>query len=356
MRRVRRVPYPVAMGGRLVEAITGLAVLASAAILVVMLAAPLLVPAAAVPSPEASPSPSDRSEVPPLGQFILNGPLNFGDLCLGMVLEPRAYPVAAGARGAATVLWWQSSIGDSGNPAACQSRAGDLHAEEAVVERIPDDDDPDGAPIGYTLLFHLPGPTGGERDMEIALLTAQSTPDRIQALDMSTSGSGLLFLRTDEIDPPFEPGPSTTATAVVPPNGFFLLRGSLDADGPCLVLELGAPSYPVAPNAEGVARVRSWEPAVRDNEDPAHCLTRRGEIHETEASVVASDDRLAFEARFSVPGADGETAELVVITFDAAQPSPDQLSAVLVQPNAGRSLVFDRVDAIDPPLVPAPSP
>lgn len=211
---MRSLPYPVAMGARLVEAITGLAVLASAAILVAMLAAPLLLPAAAAPSPEVSPSPSAGAapsaapEVPPLGQFVLDGPLNFGDLCLGMVLEPRAYPVAAGARGAATVVWWSSTISDPGNPAACQSRAGDLHEEEAVVERIPDEDDPAGAPIGYTLLFHLPGPTGGELDMEIALLTAQSTPDRIQALDMTTSGSGLVFLRTDAIDPPLAPSPA----------------------------------------------------------------------------------------------------------------------------------------------------
>jgi hypothetical protein len=201
---------------RLAEILAGLGVLASAGILAVLLAAPWLEPAAGPPTATAEPSASGTASpsvspglaLPPLGTFQLDSPLDFGRVCLGIELEARAYPVAAGAQGAATVYWWESAIVDPGHPAACLGRAGDLNVEEAVVEQLRDEDDPAGPPIGYSLLFHLPGPTGAIRDMEVALLTAQSTPDRIQALDMTTTGSGLVFERVSEIDPPLEPAPS----------------------------------------------------------------------------------------------------------------------------------------------------
>lgn len=356
------------MGGRLLEAITGIGVLASAVILVAMLAAPWLtsgtepVGDAASPGPSASaPTASEGSgpRPPPLGTFALEGPLDFGRICLGIELAAEAYPVAAGVRGAATVYWWESSIVDPGHPEACESRAGDLNAVDAVVERILDEDDPDGAPIGYTLLFHLPGPTGAERDMEVALLTAQSAPDRIQALDLTTTGSGLVFERVTSIDPPFVPLPSAP-----PPTGQlgqFLLRGPLADTGLCLVIEFGDASYPLDEGAVGTAAVRSWEPGGSDPADPTVCLSRIGDIAETTASVSADRDPadpaaapMAYTVAFQLTmpaGAGGGSRDVELHV--PLEPDPDTLTAFLVDGD-GAPLGLDRVDSIDPPLVPAP--
>lgn len=205
--------HPVAgMGSRLGEALVGLGVLASAVILAAMVAVPFL-PAgsAATPSESTSASataaPSGDARLPPLGTYALRGIVGFNGRCLGMELTARAYPVALGAVGEATVYSWQSGIIDPGDPAVCTTRVGDLSEIEATVTRIADEDDPDGPPTGYAIRFHLPAGDAGEVDMEILILAAQSTQELIQALDMTTSGNGLVFERVPEIAPP-EAAPS----------------------------------------------------------------------------------------------------------------------------------------------------
>lgn len=353
------------MSGRIVELVVALAVAASAFILAAMLAAPWLSTGAAPPSsavPTATgvaTSPPARSPLtPPVGSFQLGGPLNFGRVCLGIELEPVAYPVAAGGEGVATVYWWESSIVDPGHPAACASRAGDLHTTEAVVRPIPDDGDPEAPPTGYTLLFHLPSAAGGELDMEIALLTSRSTSDRIQALDLTTSGSGLVFERVTEIDPPFVPAPSQAPAAVAWPDGLFLLRGPFEPGGPCIFLELAPPADLVDPGAEGVAALRWWQPGGSDPTDPTFCLSRSGEVSVGPASIAANRSGPegqveSFAIGFTLPGAQGEAARTIGLQVPMDATNPDQLTALVTTSDSPQPLflVSDRVDSIDPPLV-----
>ncbi|HEX2884309.1 MAG TPA: hypothetical protein VHQ42_07030 [Candidatus Limnocylindria bacterium] len=198
------------MAGRVVEGLVALGVLASAGILIVMLAAPF-VPApsgdvaATTPSvgPSAPAASSAEPGMPPLGLYELRGRLGVASSCLGLELGPQAYPVAAGAEGRATVFAWTSPVSDTGNPEACEGRVGDLLEIQATVTRVADEDDPDGPAVGYALRFHLPVEAGpGEIDQEIVILAAQSSSELIQALDMTTSGNGLVFERVAEIDPP----------------------------------------------------------------------------------------------------------------------------------------------------------
>lgn len=197
------------MFARLTELAVGLGVLASAGILAAMLLAPFLpgppAPSAA-PSPAASgggtPAPSAEAATPPIGTYRLRGTLGFDGTCLGMILDAAAYPVALGAEGSATVLAWQSPIADTANPAACSTRSGELQREEALVVRVFDEDDPAAGLLGYSVRFHLRGAGGQEVDMDIVILAAQSSRDVIQALDMTTTGSGLVFERVAEIEPP----------------------------------------------------------------------------------------------------------------------------------------------------------
>jgi hypothetical protein len=357
------------MSVRPAEGIAGLGIVASAGILAAMLAAPWLV--AEGPGPSVAPDPSATASgpgasaspglaLPPLGSFQLDTPLDFGRICLGIELAAGAYPVAPGARGTATVSWWESSIIDSGHPDACATRAGELEVEEAVVERIPDEDDPDGPPIGYSLLFHLPGPTGAVRDMELALLTAQSTPDRLQALDMTTSGSGLVFERVSAIDPPFVPAPSASPTPVAWPDGLFLLRGPLAADGPCLVLEMTAPPPPAAPGAVGTASIRWWDPGGEDPADPAFCLSRIGDVQVGPAQIstmLEGDDPagiVGFDIHFVLPVEPGAAPQDVLVSVPVDQVTPDQLVGTAGWGDGPQAVAFDRVDSIDPPLAPAP--
>lgn len=348
------------MASRILEFAVALAALASAVLLGAMLAAPFLPQPSAPVAFAAISSPSASAEAtagePPIGLFQVRGRLAFSGPCMGLVLSDASYP-PDGSAGSARVTWWTPTAVDPGNPQGCATRAGDLNEVAASVTPVVDEDEPEADPRGYSVQFRVPlFETDPASRVEIVILLSRSTPDQLQALVLSPEGSpGLVLERVESIDPPFEPRPSATPIAVVPPDGLFLHQGPVGGDGPCLVLELGESSYPVDVSAVGTARVRSWEPANRDPNDPARCLTRRGEIHEAEASVVASVDprtgAVAYEVSFSVAGAGSEASEPMLISFDGVQ-RPDQLRATLVERGGSSGLVFDRIDEIDPPLAP----
>ena len=123
------------------------------------------------------------------------------------------------------------------------------------------------------------------------------------------------------------------------------------------MLELGDESYPADPNATGTASIRWWERAVADPGNPAECLTRAGDVHETPASVVAARGAdglfIAYAVSFAVPvpASDGAVQE-VEIHIAPAESSVDQLWAAVLSPQDVAPLVLDRVDSIDPPLGP----
>ena len=339
------------MGTRVLEVGLAVAATLSAALLAVMLAAPLLPqPSAPQASPAPSPSATPAAALPPIGLFQMRTAFSFGP-CLAVELSPESYPVAEG-EGSARVLWWIRGM------TGCDTRTGEVEEVTARTVVVLDSDEPATPPIGYTLTFSVPLEGGPQILASISILARQSTDDLLQAVESAPgSGQGYVFDRVSAVDPPLNPLPSQAPSAVVPPNGIFLLQGPLSDDGPCLVLELGQPSYPTDADAEGTARVRSWEPAVR-NDDPAQCLMRAGEIQEAEASVTAVLDSdgspLAYEATFAVLGPGGAPRP-VEIAFDAAQRTPDRLEATIVEPDIGIR-VFDRVDSIEPPLgTPAPT-
>lgn len=348
------------MGTRLVDGGVAVAVLLSGVALVLLFARPFLWPPipAAVPTLPPSASASAAPGDPPVGLFELRGRLAFSGPCLGVELTAGSYPSAPGQTGSARVVWWTPTAIDPGNPAACASRSSDLNETTATLEPAADGDDPAAPVIGYSVTFSVPVfEESSPSPAELVILLSRSSSAQLQALVISPEGSpGVVFDRVTTIDPPFEARPSATPVVVVPPMGTFLLQGPLDAEGPCLVVELGAPSYPVSPGADGVARVRSWEPANRDPEDPARCLTRRSEVTETEASVLATRDEsgavTSYEVAFSIPPAGNAAARQVRFSFDPAEATPDRLVAALLDPDAGASLTFDRVDAIDPPPAP----
>lgn len=347
------------MGSRIVDAIVAVAVLLSGAALVVLFARPFLWPPAPVALPSAAPASSmddGSTDGPLIGLYQLRGRLSFNGVCLGLELDDDAAPTDEGA-GSARVLWWLPTAIDFGNPAACGSRAGELNAVTAGVEPAVDEAQGGEEVVGYSVRFALPAVDASPAArFELLILLNRSTPDALQVLVLSPQGSpGLVFDRVAAIDPPFEPRPSATPTVLIPPVGIFLLRGTLEADGPCLVVELDSAAYPVDADAVGTARVRSWMPGGNDPDDPARCLTRLGEIDESDAVVTATGDPLApggvsFTLTFALPlpGADGRT---VGLEFLADQP-PDLLHATLTASDSSVALVFDRVDAIDPPLAP----
>lgn len=350
------------MTSRILEVGVALAALASAVLLGLMLAAPFLPQLSPSVAPVATPSPSASAVAPgvqaPIGLFQVRGRLAFSGPCMGLDLTEASYPVD-GSAGSARVTWWTPTAVDPGNPQGCATRASDLNQVAATVTPVVDEDEPAADPRGYSVQFRVPlFETDPASRVEIVILLSRSTADQLQALVLSPEGSpGLVLERVESIDPPFEPRPSATPIAVVPPNGLFLLQGPLAGDGPCLVLDLGEDAYPADRGAVGTARVRTWEPANDDPNDFARCLARRGEIHEAEAPVVASVDpqtgAVAYEVSFSVAAAGSEASEPMLISFDAVQ-RPDQLRATLVEPGGERvfQLVFDRVDEIDPPLAP----
>jgi hypothetical protein len=349
------------MGTRLVDGVVALAVLLSGLALVLLFARPFLWPPtpAAVPTSPPSASASAVPEgQPPVGLFELRGRLAFSGPCLGIEVTAESYPSAPGETGSARVVWWTPTAIDPGNPAACASRSSDLNETTATLEPATDGDDPSAPVVGYSVTFAVPVfEESSPSPVELVILLGRSTNAQLQALVISPEGSpGVVFDRVDAIDPPFEPRPSATPTVVVPPMGIFLLQGTIADDGPCLVVELGAPSYPVDVAADGVARIRSWEPANRDPEDPARCLMRRSDVLETEAAVIATRDAsgavTAYDVSFSLPPA-GDAAPLQIrFSFDPAQRTPDRLVAALLDPDTGAALSFDRVDAIDPPPAP----
>lgn len=346
---MRRVP--------LLELGVAAAAVLSAGLLAVMLASPWLPRPAEValvlPSATSSAEASPEVAPAPTGLFRVRGRLAFGGPCIGIELTEESYP-ADDETGSARVLWWTPTAVDGGNPLACDTRAGDLGEVAATIEPRASDDEPDGPPIGYTARFRVPVfEDGPPTNVEILILTERSSGDTLQALVLSPEGSpGLVLDRVAEIDPPFEPRPSEPVIGVLPPDGIFLLQGPLAGDAPCLVLELDERSYP-AEAAEGTAGIRSWEPASGDADDPAQCLRRSGEIHEGEGAVALVADpasgSTAYVVTFTVPLRSG-TEQTFAVSFEAAQPNPDQLQATMVDPQAGRGLVFDRVDSIDPPL------
>ncbi len=352
------------MGDRLVHGVVALAVLASTGLIGLLLAAPFLpAPAAAVPSPSATPeaAPSSAPGIPPLGLFALRGALSSGP-CIALELEPQSYPVAEGApEGTATVLWWSRGM------TGCDTRSGDVTSVAASVTPVADEDEPEGPPVGYAVRFSIPAGADGGGDaprvsVELTILARQSTQTLIQAVEASSgTGGGLVFDRVDSVDPDLAPIPSQ-APAAVGPNGLFVLAGRLGSDGPCLVLELGPESYPTGPEATtGSATIRSWEPASPDPADPAQCLRRAGEVQEVTASVIAvaaADDPngppLAFAVSFPLPAPGGEAPQDVEIHIPLATATRDGLEATVIVPDGVEPLSFYRVDSIDPPLGPSP--
>jgi hypothetical protein len=347
------------MRGRgLLEIGVAVATALSVGLLGLMLASPWLPQAADAPSPQAfepsgAPSATPEGEQPPIGLYLLRGAFSFGP-CLAIELSAESYPVAEDAEGSATVLWWQRGM------TGCDARTGEIHEVSAAVARDLAEDD--GHLIGYALDFVLPLDVESEQRVaaQITILAAQSTADLLQALDTSagSSGFGLVLDRVSAVDPPLNPLPSATPLAAVPPSGIFVMQGPLDAEGPCLVIELGEPSYPADPSADGAARVRSWQPSVRDPSDPAQCLYRRGDVDVTEGSVAVALDSsgtlVAFDITFSVPVEGTGASRTIELSFDAAQRSPDHLEAAVLEPDLGVR-IFDRVDSIEPPLGPPPS-
>jgi hypothetical protein len=203
------------MGSRLVELVTGLAALASAVILAALLAAPILAPAtvAAPPSPSSTVRASETPAplVPPIGLFLMREPFSFGP-CLALDLVPQSYPVAEGAVGEATVLWWQRGL------TGCDSRTGDVGDVPATVVTVPDEDDPDGPPVGYRLEFTVPfvGAAVGEEPAEppripstLTILARQSGATLVQAVEEAPgSGQGYALDRVGAVEPPLNPLPT----------------------------------------------------------------------------------------------------------------------------------------------------
>lgn len=344
-------------GRSVLEIGVAIAAALSAGVLAVMLASPWLPQAADAPPPPPSasspaPSPTPAEDQPPIGLYLLRGPFSFGP-CLGLELTAESYPVAEAAEGTATVLWWQRGM------TGCDARTGEVQQVTASVARDLAEDD--GHLIGYAIDFILPldgDPEGQSVPAQITILAAQSTSDLLQALETSagSSGFGLVLDRVPAINPVLNPLPSTAPTALEP-MGLYLLEGRLQ-QGPCLVLELGAQSYPNDPNLEGAANVRWWDGAAPSAGVP-ECLGRSGDIHEGVATVrVAQQDEggipVAYGVSFTLPpNAPGGAQEVgIVVLLDAS--TPDRLEARVVSGEAGSDLVFDRVDSIDPPLVPMP--
>lgn len=344
-------------GRSVLEIGVGVSAALSLGLLAVMLASPWLPQAAEADAPlpptaSTRPSATPGADQPPIGLYLLRGPFSFGP-CLALDLRAESYPVADGAEGTATVLWWQRGM------TGCDARTGEVQEVDASVTRELAEDD--GHLVGYAVDFVLPldGSTDQRVPAQITILAAQSTTDLLQALETSAgaSGFGLVLDRVAAVNPTLNPLPSATPQAFEP-KGLFLLEGPLGEDGPCLVLELGEGSYPDDPASEGTARVRWWERAVADPEDPARCLTRRGDVHEETASVVAlvreNDRPTVHGVHFLIALTPGGEPEDVDINILLEESTVEQLHATVVRPSGLPPLVLDRVDSIDPPLAPAP--
>lgn len=351
------------MRGRSVLEI-GVAVAAalSAGLLAIMLAGPWLPEAAdaAAPLPSASaaaPSATADEDLPPIGLYLLRGPFSFGP-CLALELDAASYPLAEDAEGTATVLWWQRGM------TGCDARTGEVQRVTARVARHLAEDD--GHLVGYVVDFLVPPDAASDQRVpaQITILAAQSTADLLQALETSTPGSqGLVFDRVASVEPTLNPLPSATPTAEVStrgPIGLYLLQGPL-AENVCLAVSLADDSYPPDPTVEGDASVLWWEHGPSEPDDPAACLSRTGAVQEARATVtpnwdagVPSGSPDAHLIRFMLPIA-GDDAEFELAVV-AEESNADQLAAVLLTDGGAEEVRLDRVDSIDPPLVPGPSP
>ena len=352
------------MGARLLEIGVVIVTALSAGLLALLLAAPLMPqPSGFPPLPSVSPGPSDSGvpepDLPPMGLFLMRNAFSFG-ACLAIELEPRSYPVAEGTEGSATVLWWQRGM------TGCDGRTGEVESLEARTHVVPDSTDPSAPPVGYTLEFSLPlfdnlGPIADDApvDVSLTILTRQSTDTVLQAIEEAPgSGQGYVLDRVPAVDPPLNPLP-TPVPAAGGPIGLYLLRGPFTSEGPCLVIELGELSYPGDPPATGSATVRWWEPGRNDPTDPTVCLGRNGPVSEGTASLVRftdeSDTTTGFNVAFEVttPSRDAELSiELFILLAESTE---DLIVALVLTPDGVAPVSLDRVDEIDPPLVPVPS-
>lgn len=208
------------MGSRIVDALVALAVVLSAAALVLLFVRPfVLTPTeetAGLPSPTAAASASGAaSEAPtaqPIGTYVLAAVFR-PYRCIGFTLDARSYPVASDAEGVAKVSWWANEVADGGNHEACAGGIGQVHRLEARVDAVPDRAEPDGPPVGYTLHFPLPLPGSGTEAVEVTLLTSRSTPDRLQAVDGNSGGilgGGMVFDRVPALEPSMVLAPSAS--------------------------------------------------------------------------------------------------------------------------------------------------
>jgi hypothetical protein len=164
----------------------------------------------------------------------------------------------------------------------------------------------------------------------------------------------LISQPTGPVVPSARDTPAPSAAEDLPPLGVYLLRGPY-VFGPCLGLELTPPSYPVGENAgDGVATVMWWQRGV------SGCDSRTGEVEVVEASVErlpredAPDETLGYGIRFDLPARAG-AATSVELTILSARSSQELLQVVDSGGEGGQGLVFDRVEAIGPPLDPLPS-
>jgi hypothetical protein len=210
------------MGARLLEVAVVIVTALSAGLLALLLAAPLMPqPSGLPPLPSVSPGPSDSGapepDLPPMGLFLMRNAFSFG-ACLAIELEPRSYPLAEGAEGTATVLWWQRGM------TGCDGRTGEVESLEARTHVVPDSADPSAPPVGYTLEFSLPpfdnlGPIEDEPPVRASLtvLTRQSTDTVLQAIeDAPGTGQGYVLDRVPAVDPPLNPLPTPPGSSAAP--------------------------------------------------------------------------------------------------------------------------------------------
>jgi hypothetical protein len=193
-------------GGRVLEVAVALAAVASAFLLVGMLASPLVPTATPSPLPTAppvTPAPSDAAIPLPMGLYQARGPLNVGS-CFAVELSPESY-VAVGDEGSATVYLWDRGM------TGCDARTGDIRTVDATVQATLAEDGPSaGEVIAYTLSFPIALSGGASVPGEVAiLLPDRADPQGLQALDVSAEGGGGLVLdRVDAVEPSPHPIPS----------------------------------------------------------------------------------------------------------------------------------------------------
>ena len=156
------------------------------------------------------------------------------------------------------------------------------------------------------------------------------------------------------------PRVSAGSAPIDPPLGLFALRGALSV-GPCIAIELTIESYPADADApDGAASVLWWQRGMTG------CDTRSTAVTTVPATVtrIADEDApdgepIGYALRFAVPagfeaGTDAPRVA-VQLTILARGSSQVLIQAVESAPGTGGGLVFDRVDAVEPELVPIPS-